>query len=196
MLETFDQIDRELFYVLNGFHNPWLDVMMWYISKMEIWLPVYALMIYSLYRKYRVAAFVLAMLCVVFLLFITDFTAVHLIKNTVMRLRPSQNPETMDRVNLVMDEMGVYYRGGQFGFFSNHASNFFGIVTFYLMSTRPISRWIVGSFYCWAMLIGYSRIYLGVHYPGDVLAGALFGVMAGWLVARLFASLITKFKLA
>ena len=190
-----DQIDRELLYLLNGYHSPLFDTLMWHISKMEIWIPVYAVMVYSLNKKYGISAFILLILFAVLLLFLTDFTAVHLIKNTVMRLRPSHNDQTMDYVNLVMDESGNPYRGGQFGFFSNHASNFFGVVTFYLMCIRPVKKWVAFSLYGWAILIGYSRIYMGVPYPGDVLAGALFGIGTGWLVARMFHNLSHKFDL-
>ncbi len=103
-----------------------------------------------------------------------------------MRLRPTYNPEVLDRVNMVLDENGNFYRGGRFGFFSNHASNYFGVAVFFFLLMKPMKSWAVVLLFSWITLIAYSRIYLGVHYPGDVMAGALFGILAAIIVHWLF----------
>lgn len=185
-LNWLNELDRSFFIFLNGHHQPWLDQVMWYVSKMQTWFPVYLLMLILLYRKIGLRNFFLAIGCVALLLFLTDFLAVHLVKNTVMRLRPSHDPQIKDLVNLVADPNGNLYRGGQFGFFSNHSSNHFGVVGLFIYLMKPLrTSWII-LLYAWVLLITYSRIYLGVHYPGDILAGALYGSIAALLVSRIY----------
>ena len=195
MLQQLDHIDRAIFLALNACHTPWLDTCMWYISKMQLWLPVYAFLLYLLYKKYPAKQFLLVVLCVAITLVLCDRVAVELFKNTVMRLRPSHNPEIADHVHLVMDSYGHLYRGGQFGFFSNHASNYFGVATLFYFLAKPLKTWAVILLLFWVLLISYSRIYLGVHYPGDVVAGACFGMLVGWLISRLFFLLNKKYFL-
>lgn len=166
---------------------------MWYISRMEFWIPVYLIMLYALYRRYPGKVFLLVIGAIALSLFFTDFMAANFVKETVQRLRPSRDPALEGMVHHVAGRNGELYRGGSFSFFSNHASNYFGIVTLFSLLMRPISRWIVALLYLWVTLIAYSRIYLGVHYPGDILAGIAYGVLAAWLVAQLFFYLQSKY---
>ncbi len=186
MLEYLDQLDRSLFFVLNENHFWWLDQVMWYVSKMWVWIPVYAWMLFLIFKKLGWRSFLVFIFFVSLLLFITDFIAVHFIKSTVMRLRPTYNPEVLDRVKMVIDGNGNFYRGGRFGFFSNHASNYFGVAVFFFLLMKPMKSWAVILLFFWVALIAYSRIYLGVHYPGDVLAGALFGLLTAIFIHWLF----------
>jgi undecaprenyl-diphosphatase len=95
-------------------------------------------------------------------------------------------------VHHVIDSKGQLYKGGSFGFFSNHASNFFGVVTLFLLLMKPARKWIAVLLFAWALLIGYSRIYLGVHYPGDIIVGAIYGMLIAWCVSKLFYWLLSK----
>jgi undecaprenyl-diphosphatase len=90
------------------------------------------------------------------------------------RLRPSQEPSLQEWIHLVEG-----YRGGKFGFASSHAANTFGSATFFFLWFRNIKRWVIWLF-VWAAFMTYTRVYLGVHYPGDVLVGALVGIVCGW----------------
>ena len=138
-------------------------------------------------RKSRLNA-VIALLCIAGLLFLTDFVAVKTVKETVMRLRPTHNPHLQGLVHIVQDELGSFYKGGRYGFFSNHASNFAGVSVFFVLLMKPLSKRVYAAIALWVLLIGYSRIYLGVHYPFDVLAGFVYGTIAAvfmfWVYSR------------
>ena len=118
---------------------------------------------------------------------ICDQTASHLIKNVILRLRPSHEPALAGLVHL--SKAGV---GGMYGFVSSHAANAFGLASFLYFSLdrsfNPLKYWL----FIWAILVSYSRIYNGVHYPGDVLTAALIGAFIGWIISRLFLFITEK----
>jgi undecaprenyl-diphosphatase len=124
-----------------------------------------------------VHALILLALCVA----LTDQIASHLIKNWVQRLRPSHEPSLSGLVHLVNG-----YRGGKFGFVSSHAANSFGIALFLFFLLRKSLPQIGYILFPWAIAVSYSRIYLGVHYPADILGGALIGLLTGWGLYSLF----------
>lgn len=178
MLESLKAFDVRLFEFLNGLHAEWLDMPMYLISWPWAWVPVYALFFYLIFKNFKNwKNIVLVFLGLGISIASTDLISVRVFKNQVKRYRPTKNLVLKDKVHVVNDFRGNPYRGGQYGFVSSHAANFFGVATFFflLFGKRPKHWW----FFLWAAIISYSRIYLGVHYPADILGGAVVGLASG-----------------
>ena len=174
------QWDRDLFLWLNGAYRPWLDDVMYYISDPLVWIPAYMLILYLCIVYYKKRTWVIILFIAVLIL-ATDTLSVHVFKNLFMRLRPSHEPSLQGLVHHVRD-----YKGGDYGFVSSHACNYFGLATFLsVIFARNLKYFTLISLFC-ALLISYSRIYLGVHYPGDILGGAILGSGIGFGFGKLF----------
>ncbi|HHL57839.1 MAG: phosphatase PAP2 family protein [Bacteroidetes bacterium] len=174
------EADTQLFLLINGWHTTFFDAVMVYISAKLFWLPLYLLLAYLLIREYKKKALI-ALLFVAVLVALTDQVSVHLFKNVFERLRPCHDEELIPWIHLVNNHCG-----GTYGFVSSHATNVFGIVVFIsgLLSMRY--RWLVWVLPVWGLLVMYSRVYLGVHYPLDVLAGAVVGAFLGWIILKAY----------
>lgn len=185
ILNTLNNWDTALFKCLNGAHDVAWDFIMWWASDKFIWIPVYLIFLFLLWKKYKSNIW-LVVIFAALLVFLSDQISVHLFKNVFERLRPSHEPGLQDVIHLVNDK-----HGGQFGFYSSHASNVFAVAVFiiFLLDKCPGRAFLI---LVWAGLIGYSRIYLGLHYPGDVIAGAIMGAFLGWVVARFLKNLLSK----
>jgi undecaprenyl-diphosphatase len=190
MLHWLDTADRNFFLLLNGLNIPFLDKPMWYISGTVLWLPFYAFLIYLLISKYKKNAWMLIPMLVL-LIFLSDSISSGIIKNLVMRLRPSHEPMLAGLVHLVTKPNGDLYRGGLYGFVSSHAANTFAAATFVGLLIRK--QWLSIVLIFWALLVSYSRIYLGVHYPGDILGGIIVGTVCGFGVSQLFNYIFYKY---
>ncbi len=178
MLEALDTFDKKLLVFLNGLHIDFLDQPMYYLSKKIPWVIFALLMLYFAIRKFQWGAWELVVgFALVFL--IADGISSGLAKPFFERLRPSRAPDLDGLLHLVNG-----YRGGKYGFFSSHAANSFGLATFCFFYFKGfMSRvWLV---FLWASIITYTRIYLGVHYPFDILTGVIWGVFCGFVVYKL-----------
>ena len=168
------ELDRNIFLFLNSLHTPFIDEVMWIVSMKVVWTPLYLAIIWMIFRRYGKRAWI--PLALVPVLVLIDDQGSTLIKNLTVRPRPCHEPALAGMVHTVNG-----YCAGMYGFVSGHAANSFGIAAF--SSALIGKRWFSWSIFTWAVIVSYSRIYLGVHYPGDVLGGALLGLAAGAALA-------------
>ena len=182
ILQTLDTLDKQWLLALNNDYPGFWDGLMYGISDKLTWIPFYIALIYILIKSLKKQSW-LIILALIVCIIIADQVSSGLIKELVHRLRPSRNPELENAVCLLKG-----YRGGKYGFVSSHAANSFGLALLTSLFFR--NRKYTISVFLWAAVVAYSRIYLGVHYPGDVIGGALVGVGAALLVYWLFTKTI------
>lgn len=178
MLETLNQWDKEIFLLLNGIHNSFWDFIMYWVSEKLTWVPVYLVILYLVIRHFRKEAILIIPLAFLMIVFSDQISV--LIKNIFQRLRPCHEPGLESLVHLVKNKCG-----GEFGFVSSHAANHFALSIFLLNLFRDKIAFSVPVLVLWALLVSYSRIYLGVHYPGDVMFGGILGIISGILFYQL-----------
>lgn len=180
LLQLLNQWDTDLLLAINGWHNGYWDTFMYAFSGKWVWVPMYAALVYVLARNlpWRTTLWCLVgvALCITF----ADQVGASLIRPWAERLRPA-NPE-----NPISDLVYIVngYRGGRYGFPSCHAANTFGLAFYLMLVVRR--KALTGLLVAWALVTCYSRAYLGVHYPGDLLAGALLGLAGAALCYTLF----------
>lgn len=180
-MNTIENWDRALFLWFNSSHTPELDMLMWWVSGKIEWIPLYLFLLFLLFKKYGKQVLWI-LLAVGVLITLSDQLSVHLFKNIFQRYRPCHNLELMDLVHTVNNKCG-----GKFGFVSSHASNSFALaVLIGLLLKRKAVTLALPLLIVWACLVSYSRIYLGVHYPLDVIGGAMLGGLIAFTVYAAF----------
>lgn len=184
MLEIIKNWDIQLFVFLNGLNSPFWDQIMWWFSGKLFWIPMYLIIIaYIIYKQKWKAIITLFFIALVVTL--ADQISVHAFKEVFQRLRPCHNLELKSIVHLVNNKCG-----GQYGFVSSHAANTFAVAFFLnmLIKNKYFSIFIV----FWAAVVSYSRIYLGVHFPLDVICGAALGSIIGILIYHFYTFTLRK----
>ena len=176
MLESLLELDRTVFLFFNHFHTLYLDQVMWVYTGKMIWFPLVLVLIYAVFRPNWKEG-ILAALMIILVVTICDQVASGIFKPLFERLRPTRDPDFSQYVTIVNE-----YRGGRYGFASSHASNGFGLAVFTaLLFKRKLYTFTA---ILWALITCYSRMYVGVHYPGDILAGAVIGIITAFLVYK------------
>ena len=167
--------DRALFLYLNGFHSPFWDYTMTLFTLTTTWLLFYGLIFFIVGKKYdKKSLFIFVSLA---LLILCSDQFAGLLKHTIQRLRPSNDPAVSPLTHI------FFNKGGEFGFVSAHAANLFAFATFSIrLFKNSRYSWFI---LIWASVIVYTRIYLGLHYPGDILGGVILGVVVGSLIYKL-----------
>lgn len=185
-IETLQQLDNELFIWFNSSHSPFRDVMMMFFTRVEFWIPFYILVAYQIFKSKSKEAWWWLIGLSLMILF-GNLISTYLFKDILQRLRPSHEPALNGIVNLVKG-----YAGDKFGFVSSHAT---AVFAFAIYTSKLFKNHIYTLFITfWSFLIVYTRLYLGLHYPGDILGGMLLGLGVGffffrmtrWWVSRLY----------
>lgn len=184
MLEKILDADVQLFVYLNNLGSPAFDFLWLQITKQLNWLPLFLLLLYLIYKQFGVKKSLYILLSIALLLVFTDQVC-NLFKNGFERLRPCNNPEIISLIRIVKTSHS-------FSFFSGHASNSMAVASFLYPLLKPYYSKI-SLLFVWPLIFAYSRIYLGLHYPIDIVTGYVFGFLSGCLFYKMFDYLYNKF---
>lgn len=186
-MSTVIHFDQQLLLLLNGSDSEFLDNLFLMITKTGTWIPILLVLIYILLKNRPWREVLLFAVCLALVILVADRFSSGFCKPFFHRFRPSHEPLLEGLVDLVDDR-----RGGLYGFISSHAANTFGVWCFLACYFRR--RIVTFVLLLWPFLSSYSRIYLGLHYPGDILAGALFGILTGASIYALFRSIAPRWS--
>lgn len=174
-IQQLIELDKEVLLALNGHNTLFWDGFMWTVTKTLTWIPVGAALLYVIFKNNKLSQAVTVLLSLALCITLADQITSGLCKPLFERFRPTQDPDIMYLVHTVNG-----YRGGMYGFMSSHAANTFAVAMFVSLLVR---NWMMTFMtFTWAMIASYSRIYLGVHYPGDIFCGALVGLLVAAIV--------------
>jgi len=173
--------DRSLFLFLNHkLANPFFDAVLPFFRDSVFWAPLYLFIMAFVFLNFGKKGFWWAVGFIATVAF-ADLLGTYAFKETIRRIRPCNEPLLREQVRLVIQRCP-----GGYSFLSNHAANHFGLATFMVLTFRPIFKTWIYAAYIWAALISFAQVYVGVHYPLDILAGVLLGTCAGYLTASVY----------
>jgi undecaprenyl-diphosphatase len=179
-MQQIKQFDTDLLLWLNRLGSEASDPIWIFFSDKYVWIPLYFLLLYFLYRHLALREFVLAISSIILLVILTDQGSVHLFKNTFQRLRPCHVESLMEQLRV---PKGC---GGRYGFVSSHAANAFALAFFVGNLLKYKVPSVFSAMMVWAILVAISRVFLGVHYPLDVFFGALYGMLIAGFVLKIY----------
>lgn len=180
MFEKIKKLDDAILFFINSHHTPFFDMLMWFASGTESWFPLYAMLIVLIILKFKKRSWLLILL-IIPLIVSSDQLASGIIKPLVQRIRPSHQPGIENLLHYINE-----YRGGLYSFPSSHACNFFACATYLTLTAAKKIKWLHYLLFPVAIFVSYSRIYLGVHYPSDIFAGAISGAFLGWIASKIY----------
>ncbi len=183
-MEEIIQEDKSLFLYLNNLGDKPFDQFWIIVSDKWIWIPLYIIFLYFLYKNYKLKSLLYILLFTAIGITVSDQVS-GIFKYGVARLRPCNDPSLQNLMRIVKC-------GGPYGFYSAHASNTFFLATYLSLLLKNNLKWFPYFLFVWASVVAYSRIYLGVHFPMDVLVGAFAGVIFGIIFSLLAKKVIRK----
>ncbi|MGI6342153.1 MAG: phosphatase PAP2 family protein [Bacteroidales bacterium] len=186
IIESIKELDELLFLWLNSIRSSALDFVMWHFTKYTFWIPLFIILFYIIVKRFRKYSILIFIMLGVLILINDQFC--NLSKYLFMRLRPTHEGTISSIVNTVNG-----YRGGLYSFYSGHASNTFAVVTFFSLIFKNKPKYLFILLWTFAVITVFSRIYLGVHYPGDIIVGAIVGTLFGFLVYKAFREIYFHF---
>lgn len=184
MIEELLKLDTQLLVYLNGLGSSWRDPIWLAITRQQNWTPLFLVILYIIYKKLGLQHLLVAIGVIALLVLFTDQTT-NFVKNYFQRLRPTNNVD----INSTMRQVQMRY---SFSFWSGHAANSMAVTLFVYLISRKYIKYI-GFFFLWPLIFAYSRIYLGLHYPSDILMGYLFGTIMGFLAYVFYKFIIRKY---
>ncbi len=185
-MEELIKYDQELFLVLNNLGNSTWDEFWLFITNKYSFIPMYAILLYLIYYKMGARAALLAVLVVALMITFTD-QITNVFKHSFERLRPCREIGVMENMRFIA------VRCGRYGYFSGHSSNSMAAAVFAGLLLKPYFKKLIYILLFWSFLVAYSRIYVGVHYPLDIISGLLFGAISGLLFYKLYRYLYQQF---
>lgn len=184
MLDKILSLDERLFVYLNSLGSETFDGLWLLITKQTSWIPFFLLMLYFIYKKIGQKQTLYLFLFIALLLLFTD-QITNLVKNSVQRLRPCNNPEINTFIRIVQSRTS-------FSFFSGHAANTMAVATFLHLNFKRDYKYL-WLLFLWPLIFAYSRIYLGLHYPLDILSGYFFGAIFGFVIFKIYKKVQKKY---
>lgn len=185
MIETLESFDQQLLLFINGCNSSFFDTLFFYLTKTWASIPIYMLAAYLLHKQFGWKKAVLSIIVIACSIGLSDIISTECFKKTICRYRPTHNLEIEDFVHIVNG-----YRGGMYGFVSSHAANMFAFATCTALFLRQ-KKWTI-FFLLWSVLICYTRMYLGVHYPADIACGALLGTIIAFICYTMWIKISKK----
>ena len=186
MIDFINTLDTKVFLELNQLHAPFCDYFMSAFSGKVIWVPMYATVAYLMFKNLSWKVALSFLIAIALIIALSDMTCAKVIRPFAERLRPANIENPISHMVHIVEN----YRGGAYGFPSCHAANSFAFVTFLAMIIK--NRLLLAFAFSWAVVNCYSRIYLGVHYTGDIIVGALVGSIIAWLVVTATRKIVTE----
>lgn len=188
-IQQLIELDKHILLQLNGSDSLFWDGFMYVVTNTKTWIPAAAALLYVIFKNNTLKNGLFILLSIALVITVADQTSSGICKPLFERFRPTKDPEFMDMVNIV----NGYRGGGLYGFISSHAANTFGVAMFVSLLVRNAR--LSFMMFLWASIASYSRIYLGVHFPGDILFGIIDGLLSGSAVYLLYKFVSERFFL-